>query len=266
MATYNTYNNNKDQNKDNGVTTFSYSMMNPESKIDATRLGFKFWKTFLCVNIAPAEESNGEVKYNPDNGVSVFISHTSARILAEELTKFLSDPVTYNGVGVVLNTGVITISNGVEYGKNAPVLTIRKVDENGNVSTSFAYEFKTNYHYSVRGYTGGSEFSKEYRDYEKIEIDEFISLLNEYCAASTNAVAHTVASQLKYHVNRLDTKADSILNALGVSTPSNNGNGGQRRYNNTSFFNNSNGSSGNNYSSNGGGVVYESASMDELDD
>ena len=81
MATYNTYNNNKDQNKDNGVTTFSYSMMNPESKIDATRLGFKFWKTFLCVNIAPAEESNGRIDYNPDNGVSVFISHTNAKML-----------------------------------------------------------------------------------------------------------------------------------------------------------------------------------------
>lgn len=42
MATYNTYNNNKDQNKDNGVTTFSYSMMNPESKLMLQDLASSF--------------------------------------------------------------------------------------------------------------------------------------------------------------------------------------------------------------------------------
>ena len=49
---FNTYNNNKDQNK-NTITTYSISFANPDSKVDPTRLVFAFFETNVKISIHP---------------------------------------------------------------------------------------------------------------------------------------------------------------------------------------------------------------------
>lgn len=267
MSLGNTYNNN--QNKDNRpeVTVYSaYRMNNHESSIDPTCITFRFWKNTLCVGIFPRKNTNNdEVAFDMDNGITIYLSHTKARILKAELENFIKDPVAYNGAGVPSGSAVISISNGAEYGKNAPIVTIRKVDENGRVVSSFAYEFKRNYHFSIRGYTGQG-FDKVFDDYNNIEIEQFITLLDEYCKAMTNAVAYTVMDQRKYSHGRVENKIDAIAKSLGVET--NQGSGNRRSYNNSSYFNNAGGNQSSS-SSNGGyssNVGYGSASIEDLED
>lgn len=268
MSLGSTYNNNQNTNRSNipDVSVYSnYRMNNAESQIDATCLTSRFWKGSLCLSICPRKNTgNDEVSFDMDNGITIYLSHTKARILKNELQKFLEDPVTFNGVGVPSGQGVITISNGVEYGKNTPVLTIRKVNETGGVVASFAYEFKSNYYFSIRNYDGGKTFDSVYDDYRTIEIEQLITLLDEYVKASTNAIAFTVMDQRKYSASRIEGKLDAIAQSMGIEMPK--GGNNQRRYNNSSYFNNNNANNGGNsgYPSNSS-VSYGSATIDDLE-
>lgn len=267
MSLGNTYNNPSNttagQQKVFDPTVYSaYRMNNAESSIDPTCLTFRYWKNNLCIGIFPRKNTgNDEVQFDMDNGITIYLSHTKARILAEEIKKYLQNPVAYNGVGVPSGQAAISISNGAEYGKNADVLTIRKVNDNGEVVSAFAYEFKRDYHFSIRGYTGGN-FDKVYDDYQKLEIEQLVTLLEEYCKAATNAIAFTIMDQRKFATARTESKIDSIAAALGVET--NRSSSGQRRYNNNSYFNGNNNGSSNN-SSYSSGVAYGSASIEDIE-
>ena len=266
MSLGSTYNNNQNTNRNNiNVSVYSnYRMNNAESQIDATCLTSRFWGQNLCLSICPRKNTgNDDISFDIDNGITIYLSHTKARILKHELELFLQDPVNYSGNGVNSGSSAITISNGVEYGKNTPVLTIRKLDENGQVVASFAYEFKTNYYFSIRNFDGRN-FDAAYDDYKHIEIEQLITLLDEYAKASTNAIAFTVMEQRKYSAARVDNKLDAIAEKLGVELPR--GGNNQRRYNGNSYFNtvanNSNNGSGDNYSSN---VSYGTATIEDLE-
>ena len=265
MSLGSTYNNNQGSKNGPDVTVYSnYRMNNAESMVDQTCITFRYWKQSLVIGIYPRKATgNDEIAFDMDNGITIYLSHTKARILKHELELFLSDPVTYNSVGVPSGQAAISISNGAEYGKDNPVVTIRKVSENGEVIASFAYEFKTNFHYAIRNYDG-KNFDSAYDDYKNIEIEQFITVLDEYVKASTNAVAFTVMDQRKYSFARMDNKIEAIAASLGVDLAKSSG-GSRGRYNSSSYFNNNsnsdNGSS--NYSS--GSVGYSSASIDDLE-
>lgn len=265
MSLGSTYNNNQNNNRNTPeVTIYSnYRMNNAESQIDATCLAPRFWKSNLCLSIYPRKNTgNDEVAFDMDNGITIYLSHTKARILANELRLFMKDPVNYNGSGTSSGSSAVTISNGIEYGKNTPVLTIRKVNENGDVTASFAYEFKTNYYYAIRNYDG-KNFDSAYDEYRNLEIEQLITLLDEYVKASTNAIAFTVMDQRKYSVARIDNKIDAIAQSLGVELPK--GGNTQKNYNNRSYFNNnSNNNSSSGYPSSNS-VSYGTASIDDLE-
>ena len=255
---FNSFNNqNGNQNKTPELTVYSsYRMNNAESEIDPTCLTFRFWKNNICIGIFPKKNTgNDEIQFDMDDGITIYLSHTKARILANEIRLFLKDPVTYNACGIPSGQAVITISNGSEYGKNAPTLTIRKLNNNNEVAASFAYQFKTDYHFAIRNYDG-KNFDTVYDDYKNIEIEQMLTVLDEYCAAMTNAVAFSVLDQRKYSANRLENKIDAIASSLGVEIKSGSSNG-QRRYNSSSHFANS--------SSSDSDVSYGSATIDDLE-
>ena len=265
MSLGNTYNNNQGNKNDPNVTVYSnYRMNNAESLIDATCLTFRYWKQSLCIGIFPRKQTGNEndVAFDMDNGITIYLSHTKARILKAELENFLRDPITYNGSGVPSGQAVITISNGLEYGKNTPVLTIRKVDENGNVNSAFAYEFKTDFHFSIRNYDGRN-FTSVYDDYKNLEIEQMITVLEEYIKASTNAVAFSVKDQYKFADARNTNAINAIAEKLGVELRSSNN--GARRFNNSSYFNNASNNNSNSGYSSPSTVAYGTATIDDLE-
>lgn len=262
MSLGSTYNNNQNSNKGPELSMYSnYRMNNAESKVDQTCLTFRYWRSSLCIGIFPKKNTgNDEISFDMDNGITIYLSHTKARILKHELELFLKDPVTYNSVGVPSGSAAITISNGSEYGKDNPIITIRKVSESGEVVASFAYEFKKDYHYSIRNYDG-KNFDQIYDDYQNLEIEQFITLLDEYCKAVTNAIAFTVMDQRKYSAARVENKINAIASSLGVEITGGN-NGGQRSYSNSYFNNSSNITGGSNSNDN---VSYGSATIEDLE-
>jgi hypothetical protein len=216
---FNTYNNNQN-NKPTVNVTSGYRWYNDESTIDPTRLTAKMWGSSLQLELAPKKNDSGAgdfAEFDENNTVKIYLNHTKARMLYMEIMNFLTDPDKYSSSGVTSGTGLITISNGKEFGTNKICLIIRRLDpESGRVTSSFAYEFRTNYHYSIRNYKEASnDFAKEYEAYNSLELDQFLTLLQSYYEAMTNTIAFSVLNAAK-HDAKMNQKIDGICESLGV--------------------------------------------------
>lgn len=246
------YNNNKNDRKvNNDPTVYSpYKFTNPDG-VDPSALTISFWGSTMKVSISPKKATNnGDVSFDYENGISIYLTHTKARILAEEIRAFMNGKI--NSCGVDTNKGFISISNGKEFGVDSNLLVIRSFDtENNKVSSSYAYEFKKNYHYAIRNFDEKTiDFEKAY--YDNLEIEQFVTILEEYYKAMTYAISFTVLDQNKFNNSRMNTKLDSIATKLGVEyTNKSSGNSGGG-----SFFNNREGNSSSSF---------KSGSIDDLD-
>jgi hypothetical protein len=267
MSLGNSYDNNKRNNTVYDPTVYSpYKMNNAEGTVDQTCISFSFWNNSLKISISPKKAntgSEGQILFDYDNGISIYLSHSKARILAEEIKKFISDPETYDNSGVPSGQGLITVSTGKEYGSPSPLIIIRKISETGEVMSSFAYQTKHDYYFAVRGYSEKNGFSKDSESYSNLELLQLVTLLEEFYKASTCATAYTVVDQLKYEHNRQRTVLNSIANKLGVEYGGGNGNGNNRRYNSTSYFNNNSGGNSSGYSAQSNS--YTQATLDDID-
>lgn len=261
MAYFNSQSNNRNREDFSPKVYSKYSFVNSESAIDKSRLSFSMWKSNLQITITPIKEGStrDNIQYDNDNAGSIYINHTKARIFAEELKKFLADPDTYHGSSVFSGKGIITISNGSDVGGTAPVLIIRIIDDAGKVVSSYAYEFKTNFHKSIHNYTGGENFTSEF--YPNIEIEELITMLEEYYKAVTSAVAFSVIDAYNRNHNYLSEKLNAIASKLGIETASN-GNGSNKFNNSASNFFNGN----NNSSSSKDDASFPPATLDDIYD
>lgn len=268
MALGSTYNNNPGRDEPFSPTVYSpYRLNNGESKLDPTCITFSFWKNSLKIGICPRRNSGSDdVSFDMDSGVFIYLNHTKARILADELRLFIQDTKAHSGCGVPSGKqGIITFHDGSEFGATNPIICIRKVDDNGNIDTSFAYEVKgDDYYFSIRNYKEGSDFTKEFESYRNLELLQILTLLEEYYKAQTQAIAATVATQQSFSFDRLQTRLNAVAEKLGIEIY----NGGNRRggYSSSSnFFNRSNGNSGAPSSgSPATGGAFEQASMDDL--
>ena len=271
MPLGNNYDNNKKTTTVYDPSVYSpYKMNNAEGSIDQTCLSFTFWNNSLKISIAPRKQTSGndgQVYFDYDNGTSIYLNHSKARIFAEELKLFITDPIRYNNSGVPSGQGLITVSNGVEFGSESPVIVIRKISETGETISAFAYQTKGDYYFSVRNFKEDGSFEKDTESYKYFEILQLITILEEFYKASTCAVAYTVIDQLKYEHTRQRNLLQTISNKLGIEG-NNNSNSNGRRYNSNSYFNSSSGVNNNpNTASEYNGPInngYTQATLDDI--
>lgn len=263
MALGDTYNNNEKKNYSPSVSS-GYRFGNAESTIDKTCLSFSYWNKLLKVSIAPRKQTEDDsISYDYDNAGSVFLSHSKALILHDEIVKFLEDYKEGKApanVGVSSGSeGLIYICDGKEFNAQGPCLVIRKIDESGHSTSTYVYEFRRDVHASVINYTEKTaKFESKF--YPQLEIVQFCNLLKSYYEAMTMAVAYSVQEANKYDTSRINTKLKIIGEKLGVDT-NNKSNYNNTRTSNTSFFTSN--KSENNYT--GASTPYESGSLDDLD-
>lgn len=236
MALGNEYDNNNGANKKYSPNVYSpYKMSNPEG-IDPSALTFTFWNNLLKIGISPRKPNSDPAAYDYDKSIEVYINHTKARMLYEEIFTLKQSKGEINNV--CINTGIdgiIMVSNGKEFGVTTPVLVIIKHDEKGNPISSYVYQFKTDKFFSMRNFNmeKPTEFEKIY--FNDIELDQFSTILKEYYEAMTCATAYTVIDQSKYNNSRMTTKINAIMDKMGIKQE-----GGKANYSKgSSFFNNS---------------------------
>lgn len=216
MALGDSYNGNTDNNKKEFKSPEVYSGFNTsnENGIDPSALSYSFWKGFLKISIAPLlKNPTDKQKWDHKNAATVYLTHTHARILSRAANSVLAKE-KFNGGVIAQGTNLIVLSDGKEVGSKGPCLIIRCVQQNGEITGTYVYEFnRTNF--GVSNFKAdNSEFDRDF--YENIEIDEFIEILDQFATQMSKATAYTVIEEMKYDTSRMNTKIGLIAEALGV--------------------------------------------------
>lgn len=243
-----------------------YKFNNARSTVDQTQLSTQFWSNSLRIMIAPKNTDSPEDQptFDTKNSISIYLNHIKARMLHDVLTKFLQDPVANDNTGVVAGSSIISFTTGKDFGSAFPMVVIRKVDESGNITASFAYEVKGDYHFSVRGFTEKSEGKYEREFYPNLELECLLTILEEFYKAETRAVAYTVIDASKFDQYRMSTKVNRIGEKLGLDM--NVSSSGSARSSSTSYFSrDNNGGSSNSGSDDNYGGGYTSATLDDIE-
>lgn len=225
--------NNANTNKPYDPTVFSnYRFANFETPIGTISMRFSFWRQNLKITIVPMINRNGAWSYDDNSAIDIHLNHTKARMFAQEIRNFLRDSTAFNGCGVSTtsrdgNSSLITISDGSDYGIDNTLVIIRKIDPSGKIIADIAYPFRKDYFYGVRDVLSGSGATLSpdtmktcTDDYNNIEIEELLKVLDTYADSMTNSMAYSVVDQAKWDFFRLSRKLDTICDSLGVSTTS----------------------------------------------
>ena len=242
MAMGTVYSTNSTSNKDFSPTTYSkYSMANPNSTVDQTKLDFNFWKGMIKIIISPRKRTNDDtVMYDYSNQIAIHLTYSKAGILRREIIEFLKPENEYKSRGVATPKGCIYICDGSEFNCKNPCLVIKLIDSEGAVLSSIAYEFNTNYHFAIRNYDSeNKKYDIAIDEYATREIEEFIMILGEFERAASCAVESTVVDSMHYSVDRISNNLYAVAEKLGVDLGRKSSGGG---YNSkSSFFNTSSG-------------------------
>lgn len=240
---YGGYNNSNSNGSNNSPTVYGRAFSNKESQLDQTMLSTSMWETTIRVSIAPLiKTGTDEVRYDVKNAISSYLTPMKAHMLAVLGEKFKEDPDKYTNCGVASGESLITFSNSKEFGKPSagPSLVIRRVDgESGTVKETYSYEFRRDSYPVVKGFDQDTaKFTNDYDMFKWLELDAFISQLNEYFKAMTNAEAFSVKKAMHWDLKRIYSNQGKIANKLGVELDSNTGGYGRSSYFNNGITNN----------------------------
>ena len=212
MALGNYDNNKKEQYMP--VYYSEYGTGNAEG-VDPSSLSYSFYNRMLKVSISPLKVNNGDrIAYDHENAAIVWLTHTKARMFHDQILRVLNGEISNGGVSTGKD-GLIRFCDGKELGVSGYCLIINKVSESGEVTGSYAYEFKSKYHYAVENYNpNDSSHKKAY--YDQLEVQQLLDILHTYYLAMTGAQAYANMDAFRFVNNSTTTKIDLIMSKLGV--------------------------------------------------
>lgn len=235
-------NNNKSDKKTNNSGTeltvySSISVTNSESEVDKTSLSFSFWNGLLAVQLNQLTvDAKGITKRDKDSYVSIYLSVPKAMMLSKQITDFIEGTADF--IGINTRAACLTIERDYA-GSVGPVLIVRKIDEDGSITSAYAYEIRSRYHFALSSLSeeNGSlgDFKKKY--YDDIELEMIKTQLDEYVRAMTNATAYSVCNQEFKRDIRMEFKINKIAEALNVSFDNGGGYNGGYKKKTGSYFN-----------------------------
>lgn len=224
------YDNNKKDKEYMPVYYSEYGTGNAEG-VDPSSLSYSFYSRMLKISISPLKMNNGDkIAYDHDNAAVVWLTHTKARMFHDQILKVLNGEISNGGVPTG-KEGLIRFCDGKELGVKNYCLIINKVNESGEVVSSYAYEFKSRYHYAVENYNpNDSSHKKAY--YDLMEVHQLLDILKLYYEAMTGAQAYATLDAFRFINNSNVTKLDLVMSKLGVEYKS----GMTSRSSSRSFF------------------------------
>lgn len=217
--------NNQNKKNDNDRAVYSaYSNGNPDSAVDPSKYSITFWGGLMKLAISPKVASNdNSISYDHENNIELYLSHTKAMILAREIKDLISGKAEGNSVGVhtgMKSDGLVLITDGKELGVTGYCLVLMKLDENNIPVSSFAYEFRQNYHYAIRNFNqDNGKYDKVF--YENLELEQLVLALEEYYKAMVGAQAYAASNMaFKFDISRFNQNIGLIMDKLGIQRDS----------------------------------------------
>ena len=251
---------NSNNNNDKQPTNITYSAIgfsNPNGKVAQSKLNISYFNKLLKVGIADkkqVESNNGYDTYDNENQAVAYISATKARILLYTINEMLEKDDVFNA-SVEIKNGLITVSDGSEFGADNYCICISVADDAGNIDSKI-YETKSGYNNGITNYRDG-EYSKV--DYPRLELESFMAVLEEYVRASTYAVAASVMEASMYKRNAATEVLYNIGRKVGVLSDGNN-------TSNQSFFARTGANAGSSKTSIPDGVTKKDYELSTFDD
>ena len=257
--------NNYSNNKDNAPTSTVFSSVafsNPESRISQSRFSVSYFNKLMKISIALRNNAGSNDKfatYDTDNQVSVYVSFTKAKMLLAMLSELAKNNDVHN-VCIELKNGLLKVSDGSEYGSQAPCFSLSYADEAGNVN-EVIYECKHGFYAAAFNYKADGTY--ESKIFDDIEIDALAMCLDEYYKASSYAIAASIMEASMWKRQSSFELLKSIGDKVGAST------GSKGNFNNKTFLSGNGVQNNQQSSSNGGGMNgtpkgYESATFDSI--
>lgn len=267
------YSRNTDNNKKNYnqpiLRLDNQGTMNPDG-IDPSALNYEFYGGMLKIIITPLKfgtDPNKKFTYDNENRVEMWLTPTKAKIFYEEIKHLRANKDTVNNVGVCTTRGgLIVFSTGKEFGVDSECLVIRKVDNDGTISSTYAYQFKANpNNFGIRNFNQDNPSDYDRVAYDNTEVEQLMAILKDFSEAMVGAYAYANMYYGRFDYNKLLGRVNSIMEKLGIertseySRSNNSGNSGG------SYFNNNQGNNAGTASSNTYGS-YENMMNDAYDD
>lgn len=188
--------------------------------VDPSALSYQFYNGLLKISISPLlpnAKPGDKRMWDNDNQIAVWLTHAKAKMFHDDILYLLDHPDECNNVGVSSgNEGLISFSNGKELGVTTPCLIIRKIDKDGNVIAVYAYQFKDQYHKSIRNFAPEDPSTHEQIIHPNLEIENLLTILEEYSKHIGGAAAYSVMNGFKFDISRMNTKVGLIMDKLGV--------------------------------------------------
>lgn len=226
MSLGNGYDNNTGRNNGNNNEREPYmypvvKFKNPGSKVDPTCLQYQYLYGLLNVSISPKKEGGADyTRYDHDKKVQIWLSYGHAQMLLKEIERLMevnNKEELFSVSVAVKDTTIITFSYGDKYGSNNYVLSIATVSADGQIQSSYAYEFPDDRYSSIINFDPTTKNYKR-NQLHNVEVDMFLTVLQQYINASTGANAYFNRYYSRYDDNRQYNMLASISEKLGVQT------------------------------------------------
>lgn len=233
---------NNQNNQPKSYTVKNKHTLFSEGNLNFTCLKFEYWNGLLVIKIEPCikvnEGGNQNLKVDSDNNIAIYLTPLKCRLFYNAIKTFLNDPEKYTNVGVNSSNGLITFSNGDDYNISGNyLLSIKKVNEKGNIMSSLTYEFNKNDSIIVNFDDNSPSNNRDELDLN-IEIDILLDVLYDFFSYSNSICAYWNNYTYEYFNNKRYEILSSIADKLGIDK-------GYKK-NNSSFFENNNQSYSNN--------------------
>ena len=199
-------------------------LKNPDAKIEGSELSFKFWKGLLGIQISPKNDRKpGDTydTYNHKGGIIIYLTHVKARLFYKGILAMLKDDTIPNVSVASGSSGLITFSNGKEFGVDHYMIIIRNVDpQSGTVVESYSYEINGS------GYNYITNYNEQTAEHDRVlvetlELEMILDILEQYFKSMNYAVAYTIVDSLQYDFARVNNGVNLLLENAGIERKSN---------------------------------------------
>jgi len=119
--------------------------------------------------------------------------------------------------GVNTAKGLIGFMTGQEYGfPDRTAFVIMRMDEEGNILSTYAYEFKpADYYSAIRNFKASTREFEKY-NYENVEIELIINQLEQFVESMSMSQAYACVDGLKFQNDTTFRSLAQIKEQLGI--------------------------------------------------
>lgn len=213
------------RNNNNGnqkVNVYSGFRFNNTEQVKSG-ITFSYWSDLLKIGIAPLKQTSGSdyPMYDRESEVAVYLTPQKARILSNEIRRFIEGD--FENTGVTAGSSFISVSNGAAYEQEAPVISIRKFNKDlSEIEAEAIFVVRTQLNFAVHNFDMSKvDGDHDFDTYKNMDLENIAMICDEFYHAMSHAYAYSVIDRQSYTNNKTNSTIMAIAEKLGVSTGGN---------------------------------------------